>query len=88
MLVNTIVPFHDHFLLVFKLFPIKTSIAEQGFEVYSTKKKIVSNRYEPKGALEDKVYLETYYNHQPGSVEVDETLQKIKTQELQIVGWT
>jgi hypothetical protein len=29
-----------------------------------------------------------YYNHQPGSVVVDETLAKIKTQELQIAGWT
>jgi hypothetical protein len=27
-----------------------------------------------------------YYNHQPRSVVVDETLAKIKTQELQILG--
>jgi hypothetical protein len=34
------------------------------------------------------VYLETYYNHQPKSVVVDETLAKIKAHELQIARWT
>jgi len=34
------------------------------------------------------VYLETYYNHQLRNVVVDETPTKIKTHELQIVGWT
>jgi hypothetical protein len=29
-----------------------------------------------------------YYNHQPRSVEVDETPTKIKPHELQIRGWT
>jgi hypothetical protein len=38
--------------------------------------------------MEDKVYLEAYYNHQPKSVVVNETLAKIKTHELQRVGWT
>ncbi len=33
------------------------------------------------------MYTEMYYNHQP-SVIMDETLAKIKAQELQIVGWT
>ncbi len=37
--------------------------------------------------MEDKVHLETYYNHQPRRVVVDETPTKIKAQELQIVGW-
>ncbi len=32
------------------------------------------------------MYLKMYYNHQPRSVVVDETLAKIKTQELQILG--
>jgi hypothetical protein len=32
--------------------------------------------------MDDKVYLETYYNHQPRSVVVDETAVKIKAQEL------
>jgi hypothetical protein len=52
LLVNTIVPFHDHFLLVFKLFPIgygptpskrKNSVLEQevvkGFELVLHRKK-------------------------------------------------
>jgi hypothetical protein len=38
--------------------------------------------------LEDKVYPETYYNHQPRNVAMDKTPIKIKTQELQIVGRT
>jgi hypothetical protein len=42
------------------------------------KKKIIGNIYEPKVAPEDKVYLKRYYNHQPGSVTMDETLAKIK----------
>ncbi len=58
---------------------VKTSILEHGYEVHSTKKKIHGNKYEPKVALKNKVYLETYYRHQPKSVIVDETLAKIKT---------
>jgi hypothetical protein len=61
---------------------VTTIILEQEFEVQSTKKKIASNRYEPKVALEDKVYLKTYYSHQLGSVAMDETPTKIKSQEL------
>ncbi len=53
---------------------VKTSISKQGSKVQSTEKKIPSNRYELKVALEDKVYLEMYYRHQQGSVVVDETL--------------
>ncbi len=34
------------------------------------------------------MYPKTYYKHQLGSVEVDETLAKKKAQGLQIVGWT
>jgi hypothetical protein len=33
------------------------------------------------------VYPETYNNHQLGSVAMDETQEKIKAHELQIVGW-
>ncbi len=66
---------------------VHNSILEQGFRVQSTKKKIANNKYEPKVALEDKVYLEMYYNHQPRNVVVDETLAKIKAHELQIIGW-
>jgi glutamine cyclotransferase len=66
---------------------VKTTISKQKFEVQSIKKKIADNRYEPKIALEDKVYLKTYYSHQLGNVVVDETLAKIKAHELQIVGW-
>ncbi len=65
---------------------VKTSTSNQGFEIKSTKKKILDNKYEPKVTLEDKVYLKTYYKHQPRSVVVDETLAKIKAQGLQIAG--
>jgi hypothetical protein len=43
---------------------------------------MLGNRYEPKIALGNKVYPKTYYKHQLGTVVVDETLVKIKTQEL------
>ncbi len=36
---------------------VHNSILGQGFRVQSTKKKIANNKYEPKVALEDKVYL-------------------------------
>jgi hypothetical protein len=61
---------------------VKTSILEQGFEMYNIEKKIPGNRYEPEVALEDKVYLKTYYRHQPRSVVMDETPTKIKAQGL------
>jgi hypothetical protein len=61
---------------------VKTNILEWEFRVQSRKKKIVSNRYEPKVALEDKVYPETYYSHQPRSVIVDKIPTKIETHEL------
>jgi hypothetical protein len=54
------------------------SILEHGFEVQSTKKKVPNIKYEPKVVLEDKVYPEMYYRHQPRSVAEDETLAKIK----------
>jgi hypothetical protein len=49
---------------------------------YNKEKNTIGNIYEPEVVLEDKVYLEMYYKHQLGCVEVDETLAKIKTQEL------
>ncbi len=67
---------------------LKTNISEQKFGVQNTNKKIASNRYEPKIALEDKMYLETHYDCQLGSVAMDETLTKIKAHELQITRWT
>jgi hypothetical protein len=45
---------------------VYTSILKQKFGVQNIEKKIVGNRYEPKVALKDKLYLETYYSHQPG----------------------
>ncbi len=57
---------------------VQTSTLKQKSRVQSIGKKITSNIYEPKVALEDKVYLETYYNHQPRSVVMDETPTKIK----------
>ncbi len=65
---------------------VKTSISQQEFGVQSIEKKIDNNKYEPKIVLEDKVYLNMYYNHQLGNVTVDETLAKIKEHELEIVG--
>jgi hypothetical protein len=60
----------------------KNSILELNYGVHNIKKKITRYRYELEVALDDKVYLEMYYNHQPWSVAVDETPSKIKTHEL------
>ncbi len=57
---------------------VKINILEQGSKVQSTKKKIPNNKYELEVALDDKVYLETYYKHQPRTIIMDETLAKIK----------
>ncbi len=57
---------------------VKTSISEQGYEVQKIEKKIHGNKYELEVALEDKVYPETYYKHQPWTFIMDETLIKIK----------
>ncbi len=67
---------------------VKTSILELRSEVQNTKKKIPGNKYELEVVLEDKLYPEIYYKHQPGSVVVDETLAKTKAQGLQIARWT
>jgi Leu/Phe-tRNA-protein transferase len=56
---------------------VKTNILKE-FGVHNTKKKIVGNIYELKLPLEDKVYPEMWYNHQPRSVVMDQTLAKIK----------
>jgi hypothetical protein len=61
---------------------VKTSILEWGSEVQNIENKILGNKYEPKVTMEDKVYLETYYRHQPGNVIVDETLANIKARGL------
>jgi hypothetical protein len=66
---------------------VKINISKQKYEVQSIKKKIPSNNNETKVAFEDKVYLKTYYKHQPWSVVMDLTLANIKAQGLQIVGW-
>ncbi len=63
---------------------VKTIISKQGIEVHNIKKKIHGNRYEPKVTLEDKVYLDTYYKHQPRNVVMDKILAKTKAQGLQI----
>ncbi len=54
----------------------KTSNLELKSRGQIKEQKTTSNRYEPKVALEDKVYLETYYTHQLGSVVVDKFQQK------------
>jgi hypothetical protein len=67
---------------------MKTNNSELKLGVQITEQKTINNRYGPKVALKDKVYLKTYYNHQLGNVVVDKTLAKIKAQELHIAGWT
>jgi hypothetical protein len=67
---------------------VKTSISEHGSKIQSIEKKVFGNKYELEVALEDKVYLKTYYKHQPRSVIMDETPGNIKAQGLQIIGWT
>jgi hypothetical protein len=49
---------------------------------HNIEKKITGNKYEPKVAPKDKVYPKMYYNHQPGSVVMEENVTKIKAQEL------
>ncbi len=66
---------------------VHTNTSKHKSRVQNIEKKIVGNKYEPEVALEDKVYLEMYYNHQLGNVVVDETTTRIKAQELEIVGW-
>jgi hypothetical protein len=61
---------------------VKTSILKHGSKVQSTKNKIVGNIYELEVALKDKVYLETYYRHQLGTMVVHEIPSKIKAHEL------
>jgi hypothetical protein len=56
----------------------ETSTLELNYRVQNIEKETISNIYELEVALEDKVYLKTYYNHQPRSVAMDETLAKIK----------
>jgi hypothetical protein len=67
---------------------VKISISEHGFEVHNTKNKIPNKKYEPEVVVEDKVYLDTYYKHQPKSLVVNETPTKIKTHGLHVAGWT
>ncbi len=66
---------------------VKISILEQGFGVQNIENKIFGNIYELEVVLENKVYLEMYYRHQPRSVVVDEIPTKIKALELQITRW-
>ncbi len=63
-------------------------ISKQEFKVHNINKKIAGSKYELEVALEDKAYPKMQYNHQPRSVAMDETPTKIRTHELQIVGWT
>jgi hypothetical protein len=42
---------------------VKTSNLELKSKVKTTTHKTIGNKYEPKVALEDKVYPKTYYNH-------------------------
>jgi hypothetical protein len=57
---------------------VKISISKHEFGVHNTEKKIFGNKYETKISLKDKVHLETYHNHQPRNVVVNETPTKIK----------
>ncbi len=66
----------------------KSSNSELKSKVQITKQKKINDRYEPNVALDDTVYLETYYSHQLGSVAIDKNPTKMKAQELHIIGWT
>ncbi len=67
---------------------VKTSNLELKLGVQIIEQKTTGNRYEPKIVLDDKVYLETYGNHQPRNVVMDKNLAKIKAQELSTARWT
>jgi len=56
----------------------KTNTSKLNYGVHSTEKKSTSNKYELEIALKDKVYSKTYYNQQPRTLVVDETLPKSK----------
>ncbi len=64
---------------------IKNSELKLGLQIIEQRK--IGNKYELKVTLKDKVYHETYYNHQLQNVAMDKTLKKRKAQGLQIVGW-
>ncbi len=66
---------------------VRTNNSKLNSRVEITKLKTTNNKYELEVALEDKVYPETYYNHQLRSVAMDEIPTKIKAHESQIVGW-
>jgi hypothetical protein len=61
---------------------VKNFISEQELEVQNIKKKIPNNGYELEVTLEDKVYPKTYYRYQPWSIVMNETIAKIKENEL------
>jgi hypothetical protein len=56
----------------------KTSTLELNYRVQNIDKETINNMYELEVAMENKMYLKTYYNHQPKSVTMDETLAKSK----------
>jgi hypothetical protein len=58
---------------------VKISNSKLKSRVHVTKQQIIRNRYKPKIAINNKVYIDTYYNHQLKNVVVDETPTKIKT---------
>jgi hypothetical protein len=66
---------------------VRTNNSKLNSRVEITKLKTTNNKYELEVALEDKVYHETYYNHQLRNVAMDEIPTKIKAHESQIVGW-
>jgi hypothetical protein len=66
---------------------VRTNNSKLNSRVEITKLKTTNNKYELEVALKDKVYHETYYNHQLRNVAMDEIPTKIKAHESQIVGW-
>jgi len=66
---------------------VRTNNSKLNSRLEITKLKTTNNKYELEVALEDKVYHETYYNHQLRNVAMDEIPTKIKAHESQIVGW-
>jgi hypothetical protein len=73
---------------------INTNIKVQNYSIKRNNTKFISikgettNRFEPIVILKAKIYLKINYKHQLGNVQIDETLTKLKAQELYIASWT
>jgi hypothetical protein len=71
---------------------IHTKVKVQNYSIERSNTKFIllegetTNRFDPIVILKDKIYLN--YKHQLRNVQIDETLTKVKAQELYIASWT